>query len=191
MKLRKHYSVAIHPSDEVIGFVKKLKDILADNIGWYHSRNAKAHITIIQFEADERELISIKSFLTKFCAAKSPFHISLDGIKNYLNGALFIAPDEKSKLTTMGFMKQLQKNFPKKSIFSSRDPHLSIARQLDKQNIKIANYLFQEVKAEFECERIVLRELDEQQGQFVIIDEFLLNGNEDFSTDSGQLSLSF
>jgi len=37
-------------------------------------------------------------------------------------------------------MQKLQKDFPLKSIFASRDPHMSITRQLDKQNIQITGY---------------------------------------------------
>ena len=191
MKIRRTYSIAIYPPAEVMNLVKEFKDLLAKIIGWFHSRNSIAHITIIEFQASEAEILIIKDFLKRFCGNKSPFHINLDGFKNYLNGALFIAPDEESKLVTKSFMKQLQASFPLKYHFGSKDPHMSIARQLDKQHIEIANYLFKEVKAEFDCDTVVLREFNEDIKQFVVIEKYILNGSEGCSNNNGQLSLGF
>jgi len=187
--MKNRYSIAIYPSTDVMDQVKDCKDLLTKAIGWFHSRHSNAHITLIEFEANREELFIIRAFLKDFCATKSPFHISLDGVKNYLNGALFIAPDKESKITTKGFMQKLQKDFPLKSIFASRDPHMSIARQLDKQNIQIASYLLQDVKAEFDCNSIVLRQFSETIQQFNVIEEYFLNGKEDFPYKGGQLSL--
>ena len=192
--MKERYSIAIYPSAEVMSLIKDFKDLLARIIGWYPSRNSNGHITIMEFEASKTELVVINNFLQNFCSAKKPFLIALDGFKNYLNGAFFIAPDQKSKATTKVFMKQLHQGFPIKALFTSSDPHLSIARQLDKQNIKIANQLFQDVKTAFKCNSIVLRELKdvgEGRKQFVIIEKYLLDGIDDFSNAYGQLSLGF
>lgn len=189
--MKKLYSIAIYPPDDIMHLVKKLKELLSDYISWFPSKNSKAHITIIQFHADEKELYIIKSFLTDFCSKKSPFNICLENFKNYLNGAFFIALDKETKFTTRGFMKQLQKNFPMKSFFKSSDPHMSIARQLDQQDIRIANHLFQNLNAEFECDSIVLRVLNENKGQFDVLEVYYLKGDEGYSDEYGQLTFGF
>ena len=37
-----------------------MKELLASKIGWYNSKNSLAHITINEFERDEKELENVK-----------------------------------------------------------------------------------------------------------------------------------
>ena len=63
--MKKKYSVAIHPSEDIILLVKEMKKKLFDEVNWFHSKNSIAHITICEFEAtdDEIEIIKNKSCL--------------------------------------------------------------------------------------------------------------------------------
>jgi len=51
-EMKNTYSIAIYPSADVMDIVKGFKCLLAKTLGWFHSRNSSAHITIIEFEAN-------------------------------------------------------------------------------------------------------------------------------------------
>lgn len=174
MKSRKLYSIVISPPSEVLIQVDAHKNILADNIGWYHSRNAKAHITILELMANDNEISVVEKFMTAFCKLNSSFDIKFDGVRSYSNGAFFISPDKQSKIITKNFMRNLQNCFPLKADFKSSSPHMSIARKLNKQHVEIANFLFQNLTAAFHCDRIVLRKFNEDRQQFDDIQQYFL-----------------
>lgn len=54
------YSIAFIPDSKTSEEVKKLKLQLADEIGWYNSKNSLAHITICEFTSTDKEIEIIK-----------------------------------------------------------------------------------------------------------------------------------
>ena len=128
--MQNRYSLVISPSEEIIALVKTMKEELAKEIGWFHSKNSLAHITINEFMADENEIEIIKKQLQTICESLKPIHVHLNTFDNYPNGAFFIAPDAVSKIDLKQIMKHVNQSFRAKTLFKNNEPHLSIARQL-------------------------------------------------------------
>ncbi|MDP1818236.1 MAG: 2'-5' RNA ligase family protein, partial [Leadbetterella sp.] len=99
------YSIAIHPSPELIVTIKNMKEQLAIEVGWFNSKNSVAHITICEFEADERDLERVKKQLERICDTITPVPVKLNGFGTFPNGAFFITPDTDSKITLQPIMK--------------------------------------------------------------------------------------
>ncbi|MEN2398820.1 2'-5' RNA ligase family protein [Flavobacterium sp. MC2016-06] len=176
--MEKKYSVAIYPSQDVIDAIKKMKDYLKSKIDWYSSSNSTAHITICEFTIDDSQINQYKQKLFKTCDTFKPFQVYLDHFGSYENsGAFFIAPNEDSKNSLKPVMKKTQEALKALKLKKSDDPHLSIGRKLNPENLKIASQLFTTIDIDFLCDAIVLRELDEVKKQFFVIDTFSFNSN--------------
>ena len=173
------YSVAIYPVISVMDSVKRFKDDLASSIGWYGSRNSKAHITICEFNADaERELVSIKSQLQRLCATESPLDLKFDHVgmyENKVNGVACLLPDKETEEILKPLMKRIGKGLKVKNISGSNNPHITIGRKLNKEQVSFATDLFKDTKVNlnFICDRVVLRVLNRSIGQFEVIEEFI------------------
>lgn len=175
--MEKKYSVAIHPSEDIINHIKTMKEELASKIGWFNSKNSVAHITICEFTIDETQLEKFKQKLLKIADTFTPFTVYLDHFGSYDSGAFFIAPNEESKLNLKPVMKKTQDALQLSNLKKSSDPHISIARKLTSENIKIANDLFTTINANFLCDAIILRELDLVKKQFFVLDTFAFGSN--------------
>ncbi|MDN3672834.1 2'-5' RNA ligase family protein [Flavobacterium branchiarum] len=173
----KHYSVAIYPSEPIIGIIKSMKEQLAKEVGWFNSKNSVAHNTICEFKASDKELELVKSKLNRLCDSFEPFEIQLDGFSSYANGAFVITPSETSKNRLKPIMKRVQQSLLISNMKKSDSPHLSIARRLSPENIKIANQIFTSIDLNFVCDAIVLRQFDDTIKQFMVIDTFKFNSN--------------
>lgn len=164
------YSIAFIPDDSVIEEVKKMKLHLANEIGWYNSKNSLAHITICEFTSTEIEII-IKQ-ISRIIAGFIPFEVKLKGFDNYPNGAFFIKPSEKSNDDLKKIMKELNSSLNIKKMYKSSEPHLSIARNLDPEKLTIAQKLFEETELSFQCDKVFLRKLNLDKKQFEIVNSF-------------------
>ena len=96
--MQSRYSIVISPSENNIADVKAMKEALAREIGWYHSKNSLAHITINEFMASDSEIELIKKQLSRICEGLKPVAVCLNSLDTYPNGAFFIAPNEVSKI---------------------------------------------------------------------------------------------
>lgn len=54
------YSLAFMPNAAIIEKVKLMKLDLANKIGWFHSKNALAHITITEFTIDDSVWLNLE-----------------------------------------------------------------------------------------------------------------------------------
>ncbi|TKC10295.1 2'-5' RNA ligase family protein [Pedobacter polaris] len=169
--LEDKYSIAIMPLQNGIEFVAKLKNDLYSEIGWYNSRNSDAHITISEFVTHEDEVNRIINHLKEVVSYENPIHLNFDGVNSYANGAVFLAPDEQTKITLTSLMKRIQKNLDIKNSYNSKDPHMSIGRKLSEQNVKIALQMFADVKLDFDCANLVLRKFNPNKRQYEIFSE--------------------
>lgn len=170
------YSIAIHPSTELIAKIKDMKEQLATEVGWFHSKNAIAHITICEFEADETNLERVKKQLLRICDSITPISVHLNGFGTFPNGAFFISPDENSKIILSPIMRLFHNALVVKTYHHSDVPHLSIARKLSPENLIKASQLFTTFEEDFLCNGIVLRMLDLEIKQFRVIDSFEFKG---------------
>lgn len=175
--MEKHYSVAIYPSEAVIALVKSMKEGLAKEVGWFHSKNSVGHITICEFKAKDAAIEIIKNQLSSVCNTLKPVEVCLNEFGSYPNGAFFISPDAASKNSLKPIMKRVQESIPKLNMQKSDDPHLSIARRLTPKKLERAKSLFILIDVHFLCDSIVLRKFDENIKQFFVIDEFKFNNN--------------
>mgnify|MGYP003679080430 CR=1 FL=1 len=164
------YSLAFIPDDIVIDEVKKIKLQLADEIGWFNSKNSLAHITICEFTSTEIEIIKIQ--ISRITASFSPFDVELVDYDSYPNGAFFIKPSEKSKEDLKKIMKILTTSLTIKKMYKSSEPHLSIARKLE---------------VNFWCESVFLRKFNPDLKQFEIVDSFQFKGEKSTEIIQGTL----
>jgi 2'-5' RNA ligase len=164
--LRNKFSLVIEPSTEVIMQVdyqkQKLGNLLNDR---YPSKNAKAHITINVFLADEIELKSVIRYLDHFRTRERPFEVNFKGIKHYENGAVYIAPKADSRKQLTMLMKRVSSDFPIKTDVKSTEPHISIGRKLTEEQVLLAlKKLYTHFS--FQCDTLLLRKFDENKKQY-------------------------
>jgi len=160
------YSVVIAPPQDGIEYVTKLKDELYAEIGWYNSRNSKAHITICEFTADDDELDKIIENLLEISSYEKPIDLSFNGVDNYPNGAVFLKPNQNTKTPLSELMIRIHKKLNLKNSYKSKDPHISIGRKLNEQNVEVALKMFAEVKLDFECKNLLLRKFNPKKKQY-------------------------
>lgn len=175
--MENHYSIAFYPSEAVIAMVKDMKELLSDKIGWFHSKNSVGHITICEFKASDTVIEKVKQQLVRLCDGFEPTEITLNRFDSYPNGAFFIAPDAVSKSNLKPIMKRINDTLILKNLHKSDDPHLSIARKLPPEQVKIAYSLFTEIDTHFLCASVVLRKFNETIKQFEVTDTFMFNSN--------------
>jgi len=186
--MQSRYSLVISPSEEIIALVKSMKELLAKEIGWFHSKNSLAHITINEFMADENEIEGIKKQLTNICDSIKPVAILLNAFDTYPNGAFFIAPDAVSKTDLKQIMKHIHQSFRVKTLLRNNEPHLSIGRKLSTENIAAAYRLFSNpVEFNFICSSISLRLFNPSIKQFEIIERFEFKNNPKPTFEQGTL----
>lgn len=179
------YSIVFIPNTTIINEVKKMKIQLSDKIGWFNSKNSTAHITICEFSSSEIDVI--KNQISRITANFSPFEVKLVDYDSYPNGAFFIKLSENSKDDLKKIMKNLTATLIIKNMYKSNDPHLSIARKLDAERLKIASILFQKTELTFLCDRVYLSKFNPEIKQFEIIDSFLFKSEK--SNDNIQFNL--
>ncbi len=173
------YSIVIAPSQTGIDYVDHLKDELNEAIGWYNSRNSKAHITISEFTADEDELVKMMAQLKEIASYENPIHLNFEGVSNYVNGAVFLKPDEVTKIEAGSLMRRIQKKLNIKNAYHSKEPHISIGRKLSEENVQIALKMFTEAKLDFNCNHLVLRKFNPLKKQYDFFsDDFKFVGAE-------------
>lgn len=165
MKRTPLYSIVIFPNPEQITLVKSYKQLLKDNIGWFGSANSDAHITLINFENEfifELYINQIRIFCNTIISKKVIFK-TLD---SFGNTTFYLAPDRDSQLYLDKIIIDLHKylNFKINNVNS----HLTIARGLNEEKMKLAFELFSNIEFNFEfiCDAIYIRKFNEQTKQY-------------------------
>ena len=181
------YSVVISPPEAIIASVKSMKEQLSQEIGWFHSKNSMAHITINEFMATDTEIETIKKQLTGICDSLKPINVNFNAYDTYPNGAFFMAPNEDSKNGLKAIMKQIHQSLRVKTLFKSNEPHMSIARKLKPEAISAAHRLFTAIDLNFLCDSVVLRRFNPNIKQFEITDRFEFNDNPSATYVQGSL----
>ncbi|CAM3906399.1 MULTISPECIES: 2'-5' RNA ligase family protein [Flavobacterium] len=181
------YSIVFQPPELVLNEIKAMKAVLAEKIGWYHSKNSLGHITICEFETTEEPLVIIKRKLKRICATIDAVDVVLNNFNSYPNGAFFIAPDATSTLSLKTIMKEVTTELGLKNSYKSNAPHLSIGRKLSEEQLQMANQLFTTIHLTFIAKGLVLRKLDTTKKQFEAIDYFPFEGNSHLKPVQGVL----
>jgi len=182
------YSIALHPSQQNITFIKTMKENLAAAIGWFNSKNAIAHITINEFEAHDNEIQNIKKQLTELSNTIQPIEVHFNDYGSFPNnGAFFIAPDERSKKELKTIMKFLNNSLKVATKFKNNEPHISIARRLTPEKLAIAHAFFPPIDMHFLCNSVVIRKFNPERKQFEVADTIPFDGNTPPSLMQGTL----
>ncbi len=171
------YSIAICPPDYVSQQVRTMKKLLATKIKWYNSVNSDAHITFNNFHANNNKIFLIEKMLCHFTTTLIPFTLSFDNFGFFANGAFFLSPDKTSQQTLINVMKKCHSQMPFPMKYKSINPHMSIARKLNSNQLALAGELFSPMKISinFLCERITLRKFNEQIKQYEAYKHFPFN----------------
>lgn len=163
------YSIVFQPNQSLIELVRTMKLELAEEIGWYNSKNSLAHISIVEFKVQEEEISRIHKQIIRCSERFKPVTIYFQSFGTYPNGALYLEVDANSKETLKEYSRQLIGEFQIKLFEKSNNPHLSIARKLDQEKIEKALKLFDTPHITTEIANIALRKLNPIRKQYDII----------------------
>lgn len=159
------YSLVIFPNSEQSTLIKSYKQLLQNHIKWFGSANAAAHITVINFE-NELSLQLHLDRIREFCRTAITQKVTLNAWNSFDEHTLFIAPDETSQLYLNNLIVDLHHylGFKVKNVHA----HLSIARKLNAEKMKIAFVLFSNtpINLQFNCDSFHLRRFNEQTQQY-------------------------
>ena len=171
------YSVVFLPDLQTIEAVKQLKLLLADKIGWFNSKNSLAHFTVFEFLEDENQEDKFCLQLERIASEIYAFNMQCDAFDWFENGAFYVRPNEASTVKMSELMKQVLKESTQiKKTITNTNPHLSIARRLSPEKLKIAQELFTSINLNFQITHLTLRKFDEKLKQFIVYKEFPLLG---------------
>lgn len=174
----RRYSIVFMPPTSQIAYVKSKKDTLFSTIGWYHSRNSKAHITVLEFEATERQFKATIAYLARFCRGIHPFQVKFDCV-DALGSALCFLPSIQSKRILTAVMKAFVEDFPF-ACHTSNSPHITIGRRLAKDQLGLGWMRFSSEKPDlaFEADGLYLRRFIESREQYDVIGKFGFRGEQ-------------
>src|SRR5690554_6850644 len=184
------YSLAIQPNEPVLSRVKEMKQQLRHAIGHYGSANAAAHISLFEFELDEKKYSVALPYFKKVIGGFAPFHITYEGLGHFKHLPYFtfyVKLEGSSSQTIVNYCKQIKKVSPYPLINKYNSPHMSVGRKLTKQGLDIACNLFTEFNASDFCEAFVIRKFNTQRRQYDI-EEIIPLLNDMYETNT-QLSL--
>ena len=133
------YSLVIIPNSEQSTLIKSYKQLLKNQIGWFGSANAAAHITVINFE-DEPSLQLHREKIREFCKTVVPQKVTLNAWDSFGESTFFITPDQTSQEYLDNLIIELHHYLGFK--VKNARAHLSIARGLDAKKMKTAFELF-------------------------------------------------
>jgi hypothetical protein len=165
------YSLVVRPPSEGLDYVNTLKKQLFNRIGWYHSCNAEAHMSILAFQATEVELINVIRQLRETVSYEREISLAFEGVGNYSNGAVFLKPSETCKSSLVALMKRIHGCLPIKLTERSSDPHISIGRQLNAEQVRTALEMFEDAALCFQCSNLVLRKFNDEVRQYDVYED--------------------
>jgi hypothetical protein len=170
---RDWYSIVVYPQAEVIDEVAVMKDKYAAKIGWYASRNSKAHITVIAFMADRYELAFYIKQIEKFCYSQKQQEVVFDQLSlSKFSHAAVMLPNDSSKPYLSDLLKRLRRQLKTSQTINGSNAHISIGRELSPAQIDLAENLYDNVSLKFNCDTVAIRKFDETKRQFEVIKIF-------------------
>jgi hypothetical protein len=152
------YSLVIFPNSEQSALIKSYKQLLQNHIKWFGSVNAAAHITVIEFE-NEFSLQLYIDRIREFCKTAISQKVTLNTWDSFGEKTFFIRPNQASQeyLNNLIVDLHLYLGFKIKTAHA----HLTIARRLDAEKIKIAFKLFSntQIDLQFDCDAVLSEEI--------------------------------
>lgn len=182
----RHYSIVFRPSQSVIDTVRDMKRQLAET-GNFGSRNAEAHITILEFFAREEQVPAVEKYMQDFAAAVRNILYRFCDYGSFPerytkeNGVFYVAPDKDSARAIDALSSMFHEHFPLKGkvrAIPSGKPHMTIGRRLRQQRVEKAYEMFAGQKVDFECActlALRVKRINFPE-QFRILSEFVFTG---------------
>lgn len=165
------------PDTQTIALINKMKTSLAAKSGSFKSKNSLAHFTIFEFFEEETIEHKFRNQLERIASEIHPFNMICDAFDTYNNGTFFMKPNEESSLIMKTEMKQILKEITTvKKEHQTTQPHLTIGRQLNPKQLKIAQEMFQELHISFPVTHLILRKFNPLIRQYEVYKKFPLLG---------------
>ncbi|WP_299290296.1 2'-5' RNA ligase family protein [uncultured Mucilaginibacter sp.] len=142
------YLLVITPSEEVVSEVRKLKDFAKKLIGYYHSFNSKAHITVNHYYDGKALFFDERVPTCKSMTGRiDVFEIKICGFDFFEHQGNYtiyakVELSQNIKAAFSRFKKVFGADVP-------QTPHITIARSLSYNQYKLLWYYFK--KQSFEC----------------------------------------
>lgn len=173
------YSIALIPPKWIIDLLDSMKDELFYKTKWFPSRDSKAHITIAEFWATEKQLEKVLSKIQQIADSITPVEVTFNHFDSFPNGAFYVAPDSNSKNELAVVLKRFHKAIkiisPANRILKSSNPHMTIGRQLDELQLKTSQETFKEINIAYHCNSVSIRLHNGKQ--YDILESYPFNGN--------------
>ncbi|WP_437921569.1 2'-5' RNA ligase family protein [Sphingobacterium sp. LRF_L2] len=189
-------SIVFQPCEKGIRFIASLKQLVQRLLNQrYPSCNSKAHISICKIEVSEQELQRIIGLLSERLRFEHAQHIYFDNFATFpSSGTFFIDPTAQSKAFLKNKMRKVAEEVQK--VVSAKriaEPHLTISRGLDPQNLVAMRSAeeFQQIDFDFFCQGITLRKFNPTIMQYEAFLEIPFGNEKASSFEGGQLSFGF
>nr|WP_314494415.1 2'-5' RNA ligase family protein [uncultured Chryseobacterium sp.] len=170
-----HYSIVIHPQDQVVELFRSLKNQLKKKVGSFASCHSAAHITILEFEGNEEQLKYTIEKLTRIARREVSFDTVFNKIvSSEQSKCIFALPDKNGKEHFRTLFSRIRKEI--KGNGKKSNAHLSIGRELKAEQLKKSRKLFSDLKFDFYCDTIAIRKFNKNIKQFEIIKVLSLSG---------------
>jgi len=193
------YSFVFQPDEAGIvlvdGLKRRLRASIAElfpdkNKGWYPSCNSKAHVTICAFEADGSKLKMAIEALQETMVYERSQYVYFDHFSSFAGGAFYIAPTVHARSYLKDRARKVVQTLSEFDLIEiSDEPHISIGRRLEPEQLEIAKEQLRSVDLSFMCKGVHVRQFKPDLGQYEIID-FIQFGNQS-KENSGQLAFKF
>ena len=142
------YLLVITPSQEVVNKVRTFKDIAKNVVGYYHSFNSKAHITVNHYYDRNALFFNERAPIYRSMAGRiNAFEIEICGCDYFQHQdtyTIYAKVELSQNITTTFFMF--------KKVFGSdvpQTPHITIARSLSKTQFNLLWDYFKNQKFEY------------------------------------------
>ena len=192
--MREVYSIVLTLPNDVVTLVKDMKMFLTTNNVKFSSQNSKAHITMVNFKADLRELNIVINYLEAFCLSTNFKDLSFIKVDSFTK-TIYLGASNDTQEWFKNLAKRFSKHFPlnkKASDFKiTTTPHITIGRELKALDLIKACHLFEnhEVNIVFQCNGITIRKFNPVLEQYDEFSHHVFGNKPDLDIENQQLSL--
>lgn len=158
------FSLVAFPNPTQTEAIALWKKLLKKLIGPFTSWDSKGHQTIAQFW-NEKELLHYLPRIRTFCNLVIPTEVTFDDFV-FGNKTFFISANKASKFYLNNLIKNFHIHLSKKN--QGIQAHISIARELDTNQMDIAKELFKNTSVNFKfmCKELHLRKYNPNTKQY-------------------------
>lgn len=189
-------SIVFQPCENGVRFVASLKQAAYRLLeASYSSHRSIAHISICNLLLSEREVDVIVRRLREGLKYEHSQHVYFDRFASYpSSGTLYMAPTVYARNFLKGKIRKIAEEIRQVvPVRPSADPHLTIGRGLEKDDLeRLTNAaVFQQIDFDFFCNGILLRKFNPEKKYYEPLLEIPFGGEERPDAAGGQLALPF